>query len=322
MARFVSIATIDGRICWYTTTEVAGSGPEILDRVVDDARGDRPRLRPVERPRRVSGRKHDPARPDSGHGDRRERDQAAPANPPAPARRLVCGGRCRAGLPRHAHTTTLLDEERASIPPDGRLAASIDATEREVELVLVGGDPLAGETALMSALKPGDYEVVASPAGGFRKAVDVTTTAPVPEGDEALADFTAELELGLRRSAGTAHLSEAARPANQHLQLLEGERRRRAGGGPSRSVFRMLLAANVGVLPDGSLNLERIQLLPLLAADDDFLGHLLRGEVDPATRLIADPTPRCALNPRISTTWTARKSVSAIQLPPASRGAG
>jgi 5-methylthioadenosine/S-adenosylhomocysteine deaminase len=70
----------------------------------------------------------------------------------------------------------------------------IDATEEEVELVLVGGDPLAGEVELMSALKPGDYEVVASSAGGFEKAIDVTTSAPVPEGDEPLADLTAELD--------------------------------------------------------------------------------------------------------------------------------
>ena len=65
----------------------------------------------------------------------------------------------------------------------------IDATEREVELVLVGGDPLAGEMALMSALKPGDYEVVASPAGGFRRRSTSRQRRPVPEGDEALADF-------------------------------------------------------------------------------------------------------------------------------------
>ena len=96
--------------------------PEILDRVVDDPRGDRPRLRPVERPGRVSGRKHDHARPDGGHDDSRERDQAAPPTPP-----LLPGGSCAAAaageLPRLAHATTLLGEERASIPPDGRPAA-------------------------------------------------------------------------------------------------------------------------------------------------------------------------------------------------------
>lgn len=41
--------------------------------------------------------------------------------------------------------------------------ALIDATERDVALVLVGGEPLSGEVGLMSTLEPGDYEAVASP---------------------------------------------------------------------------------------------------------------------------------------------------------------
>src|SRR6266536_1463088 len=78
----------------------------------------------------------------------------------------------------------------------------IDATEREVELVLVGGDSFAGDTELMSALKPRDVEVVPSAAGGFHKAVDVTTTAPVPDGDETLAQLTSELQAGLAALGG------------------------------------------------------------------------------------------------------------------------
>ena len=57
------------------------------------------------------------------------------------------------------------------------------------------------------------------------------------------------------------------------------------------------LAERVGVLPDGSLNLERVQLAPLFAADDDFHGYLLHGEIDQATGLLADPTPPFALYP-------------------------
>ena len=174
----------------------------------------------------------------------------------------------------------------------------IDATEREVELVLVGGDPLAGEVELMSALKPDDHEVVASPAGGFSKVVDVTTTAFVPEGDEALADFKAELELGLTALGGDSPPPGGGPgpPTNTYSYLKTNVAGGQAVDLPD-STFRALLAANVGVLPDGSLNLERIQLLPLLAADDDFLGHLLRGELDPTTGLLADPTPPFALYP-------------------------
>jgi hypothetical protein len=150
----------------------------------------------------------------------------------------------------------------------------------------------------MSVLKPSDYEVVASPAGGFRKAVDVTTTAPVPEGGERLADFTAELERGLTALGGDTPPADGGPgpPTNTYSYLKANVAGGQAASLPD-SVFRALLAANVGMLPDGSLNLERIQLLPLFSADDDFLGHLLRGELDPATQLIADPTPPFALYP-------------------------
>ena len=50
----------------------------------------------------------------------------------------------------------------------------IDATERDVSLVMVGGFAQAGDVAVMSALKPGDFEVVAGGAGCFEKAIDVT----------------------------------------------------------------------------------------------------------------------------------------------------
>ncbi len=174
----------------------------------------------------------------------------------------------------------------------------IDATESDVELVLVGGDPLAGDVGLMSALKPGDHEVVASLAGGFEKAVDVTTTAAVPEGGETLAQLSSELRLGLTALGGDNPPADGGPgpPSNTYSYL----KAHVAGGqaaGLSDPFFRALLAANVGVLDDGSLNLERIQLAPLFAADDDFLGVLLRGEVDPATGLLADPTPPFALYP-------------------------
>jgi hypothetical protein len=51
------------------------------------------------------------------------------------------------------------------------------------------------------------------------------------------------------------------------------------------------------VLPVGSLNLEADQLAPLFEADDDFFGHFVHGDVDPATGLVADPTPPFALYP-------------------------
>jgi 5-methylthioadenosine/S-adenosylhomocysteine deaminase len=182
--------------------------------------------------------------------------------------------------------------------PPSIYRALIDATEREVELVLVGGDPLAGDVERMSALKPEDHEVVTSTAGGFEKAVDVTTTASVPEGDELLAELTAELELGLTALGGDSPPAGGGPgpPTNTYSYLKANVAGGQAAGLPD-PIFRALLAANVGVLPDGALNLERVQLLPLFAADDDFLGHLLRGELDHATGLLADPTPPFVLYP-------------------------
>ena len=70
-----------------------------------------------------------------------------------------------------------------------------------------------------------------------------------------------------------------------------------AAAGLPDAIFHALLAANVGALPDGSVNLERVRLDPLFEQDDDFLGHLLHGDVDPATGLLADPTPPYRLYP-------------------------
>jgi 5-methylthioadenosine/S-adenosylhomocysteine deaminase len=174
----------------------------------------------------------------------------------------------------------------------------IDATERDVRLVLVGGDPLAGDVELLAALKPSDHEVVTSSAGGFAKAVDVTTNEIVPEGGETLARLTTELQLGLAALGGD-HPSTAGGPGpptNTYSYLRENVAGGAAAGLPD-PVFNFLLGTSVGVLPDGSLNLERVQLAPLLAADDDFLLHLLHGDLSPATGLLADTTPPFALYP-------------------------
>jgi 5-methylthioadenosine/S-adenosylhomocysteine deaminase len=50
----------------------------------------------------------------------------------------------------------------------------IDATERDVRLVTVGGDPLAGDVGVVRSLKGGDFETVRSERGRFSKAIDVT----------------------------------------------------------------------------------------------------------------------------------------------------
>ncbi len=67
-----------------------------------------------------------------------------------------------------------------------------------------------------------------------------------------------------------------------------------AGGataGLTDAQFRQLLTLYFGLTPDGRLNIERLQLAPLLVEDDDFYFHLLGAEVFPGSGLIADATP-------------------------------
>jgi cytosine/adenosine deaminase-related metal-dependent hydrolase len=73
----------------------------------------------------------------------------------------------------------------------------IDATEADVRLVMVGGDPLFGDVAVMDRLKPADHEVVESSCG-FEKAIDVTSEAPrVEHGDLGFAQVVDLLEQAL-----------------------------------------------------------------------------------------------------------------------------
>jgi 5-methylthioadenosine/S-adenosylhomocysteine deaminase len=174
----------------------------------------------------------------------------------------------------------------------------IDATERDVELVLVGGDPLSGDVGRMSALKPGDYEVVSSLAGGFSKAIDTTASAPIPEADERLADIVADLEAGVEALGGDHPPPDGGPgPVNNTYSYLKAHVSGGQAAGWPDALFQQVLGSYVDFLPDGSLNIERVQLLPLFAADDDFSAHMLNGDVDPATGLIDDPTPPFALYP-------------------------
>lgn len=167
----------------------------------------------------------------------------------------------------------------------------IEASEEDLELVIVGGDPIAGDVELLSALKPGDYEVVASAAAGFERAVDVTTTLPVPEADETLAELTSELEFALAALGGdNPPPGGGPGPPGNTYSYLQAH----VDGGKyvddRRKFHTQWLKSNATFLPDGSANIELMQLAPLLPQDNDFLGHLLRGELD-ANGLIADASP-------------------------------
>jgi 5-methylthioadenosine/S-adenosylhomocysteine deaminase len=172
----------------------------------------------------------------------------------------------------------------------------IDATERDVRLTLVGGDPLAGDAAEMRALKRGDYETIHSAAGGFTKAIDVTRRR-IPKGSQRLAAIESNLRAALTALGG----------ADGYAYL-----KARVGGGAFANAtdaeFRSsYLEPTLGLRPDGTLNAEAIQLSPLLPADDDFRLRLIEGDRD-GSGAIADATPPFAPYP-----------VNANQIPP---GAG
>jgi 5-methylthioadenosine/S-adenosylhomocysteine deaminase len=65
--------------------------------------------------------------------------------------------------------------------------APIDATEEDLSLAVVDGDPLYGRTDWMALLKPGDYETLTS-ACGFGVGLDVTDPS-VPGGTQSFSEI-------------------------------------------------------------------------------------------------------------------------------------
>jgi cytosine/adenosine deaminase-related metal-dependent hydrolase len=190
----------------------------------------------------------------------------------------------------------------ATLPPAGvpptPYRGLIDATERDVELVLVGGEPLAGDVGLMTALKPGDNETVASPAGGFQKAIDVTTTRPVPAASETIGQITSTLQTALTALGGdNPPLGGGPGPPTNTYSYLRTHVDGGAVAGLPDPVFNGLLASTFSTLPDGSINLEPIRLNPLFDQDDELLTDTLADDVDPTTGLLADPNPPYKLYP-------------------------
>jgi 5-methylthioadenosine/S-adenosylhomocysteine deaminase len=155
---------------------------------------------------------------------------------------------------------------RAGVPSSA-YRSLIDATDRDVRLTLVGGNPLAGDPALMRKLKRGDYDTIRSARGGFAKAIDVTRRG-VPKGSQRLAAIESKLRAALTALGG----------ADGYAYL-----KARVGGGVFASStdaeFRSsYLEPTFGLRLDSTLNAEAIQLSPLLPQDDDFRFRLIEGD--------------------------------------------
>ena len=108
----------------------------------------------------------------------------------------------RAGRLKPGHLGDLLVVDSRQTDP---YRALIEATERDVTLVVVGGQPLYGDVEILQALNPDDYQIMDTGCG-FRKAIDLTTERPeVEKGrqdfqaiQQALRDGFRKLQPGIR----------------------------------------------------------------------------------------------------------------------------
>jgi hypothetical protein len=167
----------------------------------------------------------------------------------------------------------------------------IDATEPDVRLVLVNGEPLAGDVAVLAGLKPGDYEVITSSGACFQKAIDVTNPA-VPQGTETLAQIEKALSDGLGAMGGdNPPLGGGPADDSNTYSYLKARVAGGAVSGMTDDQFRQLLTFYFGLDTNGRLNIEGLQLTPVLLEDDDFYLHVLGAEVSSSSGLIADDTP-------------------------------
>jgi hypothetical protein len=164
--------------------------------------------------------------------------------------------------------------------PDSLYRNLIDATEKDVRLVLVNGQPLAGDVALLALLNPGDYEVIESTSGCFQKAVDVTNPAFRNGGTETFAYIQQTLSDALKALGDTSQLKHIL--GKDNLSAL---------------AFQLYLASEFRFERSIAVNIEGIQLAPVLVEDDDFYFHLLGGDLSRPSGLIGDTSPPFGLYP-------------------------
>ena len=145
----------------------------------------------------------------------------------------------------------------------------VDATERDVRLTLVGGDPLAGDPRLMRRLKASDFETIPSADGRFAKAIDVTKRG-VANGSERLSQIEVRLRAALSALGGADGFA--------YLKSRVGFG---AFAGVPDGQFRTgYLEPTFGLRSDGSLNAQAIALAPLLPWDDEARFALIEGRAD------------------------------------------
>src|SRR6266571_3410093 len=133
--------------------------------------------------------------------------------------------------------------------PDSPYRNLIDATEEDVRLVLVDGEPLSGDVALMAALKPGDYEVVTSAGACFQKGIDVTNPA-APKGSETFAYMQQTLRDALNAMGGD-NPPEGGGPADDSNTYSYLKSHISGASALTDDQFRQLLTFYFGLAPNG-----------------------------------------------------------------------
>jgi 5-methylthioadenosine/S-adenosylhomocysteine deaminase len=182
------------------------------------------------------------------------------------------------------------DRNRRDDIPPSPYRSLIDATERDVRLVIVGGDPLVGNVELMQQLKPDQAEVIQSSCSCYQKAITVAKSG-IPKGDETLSDIQQALNTGLIAlggdlpppGGGPANLTNTYSYLKQHFILPFPM--------TDAQFTQLVLIPVAGLAPGNKLNLERLTLTPLLENDDELFFDVLGARVNSSTGLLADPTP-------------------------------
>jgi fermentation-respiration switch protein FrsA (DUF1100 family) len=161
--------------------------------------------------------------------------------------------------------------------PDSPYRALIDATERDVELVLVDGAPVAGDVAALRAAGATAIARVRSATGRYVKGVAPRAGALKLEAAER------SLRLALRALGGDgAKRASGLVPRSATFSYLRARWNHGKDAKLTDRAFRdRVLATRYGVL-DGRVNLERIELSPLLTDDDGFFFTVLEGRLPAA----------------------------------------
>ena len=217
-------------------------------------------------------------------------------NPAATVRWQDEVGSIEAGKTADLFVITQPSEHPSDGPPSSPYRSLIDATERDVRLVIVGGDPLVGDVDLMQQLKPGQGEVIQSSCSCYQKVITVTKPG-IPKGNETLSDLQQALNTGLIAlggdhpppSGGPANLTNTYSYLKQHFLLPFPM--------TDAQFTQLVLIPIAGLAPGNKLNLERLTLTPVLVDDDELFFDVLGARISPTTGLLIDATPPFLLYP-------------------------